>query len=426
MSNLFFDSGPARTRGCQKVCLATTAYDSPDASYTASVAQSREALRNAGIESAYLLLAGNCHVDDARNAVVAEFLASDCTDLVFADADVSWDPDALVELCKADADLVGGVYPYRREGVETMPVRMLHGVDTPDRHGLLEVEGLPAGFMRVRRHVLETMLRQAQHFTRRGKEYALLFERTIADGERFGGDISFCRKWRALGGKVHAACELRLGHVTKTILRDSLGASLRRAKAETLTHVADRIRHRTENPNTDYHEAFKYVDNHWAAAPETLAACTMLARAAKGPIIEAGSGLSTVLMAAANPEQEVFCLEHVDYFGDLLHGLAREAAVSNITLVRCRMRDDWYDLGRIPLPDRFAFGFCDGPPRAHRSRMRFFETFGERCTQLAADDADDPAYADMIRAWAAAHGRRVVIEGRSAIIAGPEAETMAA
>ena len=121
MSNRFYDSGPSATG--QKVFLATTAYDSPDASYTFSIARSREALTAAGIQSAYYLLQGNCHVDDARNAVVRDFLESDCTELVFLDADVSWEPDALVELCKINRDLVGGVYPYRRESEEEkMPV----------------------------------------------------------------------------------------------------------------------------------------------------------------------------------------------------------------------------------------------------------------------------------------------------------------
>lgn len=426
MSNLFFEPGPARKRGCQKVMLATTAYDSPDASYTASIAQSRTALDQAGIQSAYLLLAGNCHVDDARNAVCMEFLSSDCTDLVSIDADVSWEPESLVKLCQADGDLVGGVYPYRREGVETMPVRMLPGIDKSDERGLLEVEGLPAGFMRMRRHVLETLCRNAVKFIRRGKEYYLLFERTLEDGERYSGDISFCRKWRAQEGKVHALVDLRLGHVTKAILRDSLGANLRRNSGESLAYVADRIRRGVEDPNSDYHEAFKYVDNHWAAAPETLAVCTMLARSAKGPIIETGSGLSTVLMAAANPAQEVYCLEHIDYFGDLLHGLAREASVSNITLVRCKMKDDWYDIERIPLPDKFALGICDGPPRQFGSRMKFFDVFGERCDVLAADDADDFQYAEQIRQWASAHGRAVVVEGRAALVTKINAQSKAA
>src|SRR5689334_6511480 len=127
--------------------LATTSYGSPDASYTYAISRSREALTAVGIPSAYFLLVGHCHVDDARNVVVRNFLESDCTDLMFLDADVSWEPSGLVQICQRDVDLVGGIYPYRRES-QNMPVRML---DTrfPDETGLLEVEGLPTGFMKI-------------------------------------------------------------------------------------------------------------------------------------------------------------------------------------------------------------------------------------------------------------------------------------
>ena len=46
MSQMFFDAGdPARG---QKVLLATTAYDNPDASYTYSIQNSREAVAQGG------------------------------------------------------------------------------------------------------------------------------------------------------------------------------------------------------------------------------------------------------------------------------------------------------------------------------------------------------------------------------------------
>jgi hypothetical protein len=98
MSNHFYDEGEAATG--KKVLLATTCYDKTAASYTFSIARSREALHKEGIQTAYLLLQGNCHVDDARNSVVRDFLESDCTDLVFLDADVDWEPADLLQLCK--------------------------------------------------------------------------------------------------------------------------------------------------------------------------------------------------------------------------------------------------------------------------------------------------------------------------------------
>ena len=72
MSNLFYDEGEKATG--QKVMLATTAYDTTAPGYVFSIQRSRAALDKANIQSAYLLLSGNCHVDDARNIVVQNFL----------------------------------------------------------------------------------------------------------------------------------------------------------------------------------------------------------------------------------------------------------------------------------------------------------------------------------------------------------------
>ena len=96
MSNLYFDEGSKATG--QKVLLATTVYESPSAGYVFSIQKTRMALEAAGIQTAYLLLSGNCHVDDARNIVVQHFLLTDCTDLVFIDADVYWNTDAMTLL----------------------------------------------------------------------------------------------------------------------------------------------------------------------------------------------------------------------------------------------------------------------------------------------------------------------------------------
>ena len=96
MATLYSDDG-APSQG-RKVFLATTSYGDPDASYTFSISASREALHAAGFQTAYFLLQGNCHVDDARNSVVLNFLESDCTELVFLDADVDWEPKHLVQL----------------------------------------------------------------------------------------------------------------------------------------------------------------------------------------------------------------------------------------------------------------------------------------------------------------------------------------
>ncbi len=132
--------------------LATTVYDAPAPGYAFAMSKTREFLHEAGINTEYVLLTGNCHVDDARNVVVQQFLLTKCEELIFIDGDVYWEPKDMLQLCQFDCDLVGGVYPFRREGTKTdgrMPVGLFDENLEPDENGLLEVPHLPTGFLRI-------------------------------------------------------------------------------------------------------------------------------------------------------------------------------------------------------------------------------------------------------------------------------------
>ncbi len=407
MSFRYYDAGPAPKPGQQKVLLATTAYDNPDASNSYSMAQSREALHKAGILTAHTILSGYCHVDDARNIVVRLFLSSDATDLVFLDADVSWEPESLVKLCQFDCDLVGGVYPYRRDtGREGLPMRSLPG-HLEAKDGLVEVEGLPTGFMRMRRGMLEKMAAASESFIHSdGQKVPLLFYRDLLDGGRRGGDIGFCMRWREMGGQVFAAADLRLGHMGKVIVKDSYSAMLRRMSGDSLKYVCDHIRAGTETADI-YEEAIRFADNPWGARRDVLSLCVEAARKAGGPIIETGSGLSTVLMAAATKEK-VWCIEHSEYFANELRRLAALAGVGNIALVTAELKDGWYDLmeDAAAFPHRFAVGLVDGPPRIHGDRLKFFDIFGDRTSLIICDDSDDADYVEKIAKWAKDRNRK--------------------
>jgi predicted O-methyltransferase YrrM len=414
LSNRYYDPGPKATG--QKVMLATTAYDSPDASYTFSIARSREALSAAGIQSAYYLLQSNCHVDDARNAVARDFLESDCSDLVCLDADVSWEPQTLVALCRIEKDLVGGIYPYRRESdEETMPVR--HLPELKVEGDLIEVEGLPTGFMKIKRHVIETMAVTAKRYLKdEGTPHPVLFERDYFGGGRRGGDIRFCMVWREMGGKVYAAPELRLGHCGKVVLKDSLGASLRRQNKTSLKWMAHQIRTGTDGLDT-YIEAFKAFGNKWAAAVDVLHLAVNLARSSELPVLEIGTGLSTIALAAAS-KQKLWAIEHDPQYADTLEAMAASAEVGDIALVTAELKDGWYDIESDlgAFPKEFGLAFVDGPPRVLGNRMKFFDVFGDRCKVILCDDANSPSYTAQLKAWAASRGRKFQADGRAAVI----------
>lgn len=417
MSTLMQDDGPIATG--QKVMLASTAYDSPDASYTFSIQSSREALTASGIQSAYILLSGNCHVDDARNSVVHAFMQSDCTDLIFLDADVSWNKHDIVKMCQFDLDLVGCVYPYKRPGEEGMPYRSLPGAEIVD--GLLEVEGLPTGFMRIRRNVLDIMIPHGDVYSnmqRNITDIPLLFERTLEDGVRLGGDLTFCRKWRDEGGKLYAYTEAHLGHSVKTVIYDSLGAHARREAKQTLSYVVDKIRDGSET-ETDYEEVQRYVGNSWSVDAGRMLVVVSAARMADGHIIEAGSGITTILMAAANPAHQVWCIEHNPHYANETREMARRCKLNNIMMIHCDIAEGWYNIppqDKIQMPAHFGMGFNDGPPRYLCDRTRFLDEYGHRCDTIVCDDADDAEYSKSLTAWAVSTGRAISFPTPSAAI----------
>src|SRR3546814_6888328 len=81
-------------------------------------------------------------------------------------------------------------------GVQTcaLPIWPLPGPAVPDANGLLEVEGLPTGFLRIRRPVLEAMVKTAAHFAKDGRDLVPLIR---SEERRVGKEcVSTCRsRW---------------------------------------------------------------------------------------------------------------------------------------------------------------------------------------------------------------------------------------
>jgi|APSaa5957512535_1039671.scaffolds.fasta_scaffold00673_12 hypothetical protein len=402
---------PAEKMGApyKHIFIATTCYEKPSAEYTFALSKTRLALRDRGIISDYYLLHGNCHVDDARNQAVADFLASDADHLLFIDADVSWEPKQIERLLAPELPVVGGVYPLRGVGQKAnAPVVTLDGAE-PDSRGVLEVAGLPTGFLLIHRQVFD-ILKMAEpengYFkTELDEQWMhLFFERTLEDGKRYGGDLSFCRKWREIGGSCYADVEMRLGHAGSQIYRGSLGTALRRKGGSTLAWICHQMRFSA--PTLDMlTEARQYVDNHWGA-PETLlaVACKHARQVPEdGAILEMGSGLSTVLMAASNPNAMVWCVEHDPLHAEQTKRLIVEAGLRNVMLIRTTLKDDFYEITDADLaafPSYFDMALVDGPPRTAGDRNKFFDVFGDMVGTIICDDADDPGYDAGLITWA--------------------------
>lgn len=177
---------------------------------------------------------GNAMIGDCRGLIVAKFLESDATDLVFIDSDVAWEGGGLVKLVDHPVDFAAAIYPQRRDP-QAYCVQWIQ--DRPDliadpETGLLEVEGVPAGFMRLSRAMLEKM---TEHYSDTAFYCEQAPNRTAHDlfgayriGKlKFGEDYSFCRRWREIGGKVWVDPEISMGHTGYKTFTGSLGGWLK-------------------------------------------------------------------------------------------------------------------------------------------------------------------------------------------------------
>lgn len=155
------------------------------------------------------------HPAMGRNQLAQDFLDSDADRLVFLDADVTFEPGAILRIARHKVAFVGGAYRFKLDQ-EMYPVGWLTERKElwASELGLLEVQTLPGGFLSLSREVFDRLRaahpeRGYEHF---GKQAHCFFQMPFTDGHLYGEDSFFCREWREAGGQVWLDPELTLTH----------------------------------------------------------------------------------------------------------------------------------------------------------------------------------------------------------------------
>lgn len=177
---------------------------------------------------------GNSMIAHGRDMICAKFLASDGTDLVFVDSDVAWEAGLIPKLVDHPVDIVAGIYPRRADPLafHCRYIQERKELHADPNTGLIEVEGVPAGFLRITRRCLTEMV-AAYPKTRFADKYAptgyahALFDNIHEGDVYFGEDYSFCRRWRQIGGTVWIDPEMTLTHIGNKGFTGSLGEWLK-------------------------------------------------------------------------------------------------------------------------------------------------------------------------------------------------------
>ena len=391
-----------RARGPADVLLATPVMDRPAASYTFALYESARVLETAGIRADLALYQGDAHVDDARNRIVRDFLEGPYKTLLFIDSDLRWEPSDLVTLCGFDRPVVGVGYPFKQDQ-EGFTVRFLDGPRIADEDGLLEVDTVATGMLKIQRPVLEQLAELAERFapkSDRRSNIPCVFERATLNGVRYGGDTHFCRKWQDIGGKIYVWPEMHLEHYGETNWSGSLGHYLRKHEYGAIRAGLLEIQNGVDTFAT-YRDLVDAWGNDWSVDAGLLSAAVELCR---GKIVlEFGSGLSSLAMAAAGAV--VHSVEHSEEWLDRLQSQSKDYGL-NLNIHFSPLVNGWYS----EVPEVKAdLVLIDGPPRHCAVRDRVYDFPALLTGTLLVDDADD-----AVSAFANRYGREIVVTGQAA------------
>lgn len=182
----------------------------------------------------------------ARNILTAMFLESDCTHLMFIDADIEFEPDSVVRMLAMNKPLITAAYPKKVVDWEAVKRAALAGKDDISKYGAqyainlkfldprtrqintdggaVEVLDASTGFFMVQRQVFEKMIQAYPELHYKNdssidpkfnKHCYALFDTWLdpTDNRYLSEDYTFCRRWQRIGGKIWLDPNTKLNHV---------------------------------------------------------------------------------------------------------------------------------------------------------------------------------------------------------------------
>lgn len=204
------------------------------------------------IPLAFGTIANESLVTRARNVLLAYFLNSDYTHLMFVDADIEFKVEDLLKLYVHDKDVVVGAYP--KKGVNWTHIKNSIALDpkkelSPQQvgalgsdyainfkfknketktveveNGLIKLHDAGTGFMMIKREAILKMIEkhpelkynndvQMGNVDLKDNFYAL-FDTMIdpVDKRYLSEDYTFCRRWQAMGGDIYLDPSISLNH----------------------------------------------------------------------------------------------------------------------------------------------------------------------------------------------------------------------
>jgi len=231
-----------------KLFVATPMYGGMcTGAYTQSILNLPSIMAQEKIEVLMSFMFNESLIQRARNALAAAFMKSDCTHMMFIDADIRFNPHDILSMLKADKEIICGIYPKKEINWYTVKEAMDNQIPNEDLklytgsfvvnlvdyqesvtvpvNEPVEIQNGGTGFMMIKREVFEALKQHVPYYMNdvgdlgntmqfREKIYEY-FATSIEEGtERLlSEDYHFCSIYRKMGGHIYAAPWAQLAHI---------------------------------------------------------------------------------------------------------------------------------------------------------------------------------------------------------------------
>lgn len=168
----------------------------------------------------------------ARGYLAAKFLADEnYTHILWIDADLGFDPRAIVKLASHGKDIVGGVYP-----VKTIPMWFPYEPIGEPEKGLQRAKSIPGGFLLVSRKAMQAVADSVPTFQieHQGETITApnIYQMEHRGTSLIGEDVMFCERARKLGFDLWVDTDIDFVHVGMFEWGGNLAKRIEREKAE--------------------------------------------------------------------------------------------------------------------------------------------------------------------------------------------------
>jgi len=158
----------------------------------------------------------------------------------------------------------------------------------------------------------------------------------------------------------------------------------------------------------------------YAARTDYLAEVAKMAVTVSSPILECGSGLTSILcgLLAGRRGVRTYSLEHFPEWRARVNATLERLRIPQVQVFTAPLREydgfDWYDAPLADLPPEFGLVICDGPPGTTAGgRYGLMPVLGDRLPAgsiILLDDTERASEVEVMRRWSA--GTAVTVSTR--------------